>query len=261
MEKTDRVRTAAMAELAWPEVRDAIAGGYGVAVAVGATEQHGPHLPLNTDVVLPFDVLMRVAERHRVLVAPPIAYGYKSRPLSGGGQGFPGTTSLRARTLMDTLEDIVVEFMRQGFRQIMVMNWHYENAGVLYEAIDLALERRRDISNARVVLVENPFPVFDAPTMEVLFPHGFPGWDVEHASVLETSLMLALYPERVLVDRIRDDAALRHPPYDVLPGPEDFVPRSGVLSRATEGSAEKGHLVLRLLVEHITEIWETEFAR
>ena len=78
-----------IAEMTWEEVRDAIAEGYGVILMVGSTEQHGPHLPLATDTLLSLAVAKGVAERTRTLVASPLYYGYKSKPLSGGGQSFP----------------------------------------------------------------------------------------------------------------------------------------------------------------------------
>jgi creatinine amidohydrolase len=70
----------------------------------------------------------------------------------------------------------------------------------------------------------------------------FPGWDVEHAAVLETSLMLHLRPDLVRFDRAVDDAAARHPFYDVVPPPVDFVPASGTLWKATRAASDKGAL-------------------
>ena len=55
--------------------------------------------------------------------------------------------------------------------------------------------------------------------MQLLFGDEFPGWDVEHAAIMETSLMLHLRPELVLFDRAVDDEAARHPFYDVVPIP------------------------------------------
>ena len=60
-----------------------------VFLPIGATEQHGPHLPLSTDVILPESIALRVAERLGGIVAPSLAYGYKSQPKTGGGNHFP----------------------------------------------------------------------------------------------------------------------------------------------------------------------------
>ena len=231
--------TRLFAEMTWPEVEEAIGRGAGVLLPVGSTEQHGYHLPLATDAILATELALAVAEQLDFLVAPAVAYGYRSRPLSGGGQGFVGTTSLQARTLMALVEDILRELVRQGFGRIVVLNWHMENQNFVYESAYLTLEQHRDAS-ARILVAELAFKDLSPGTMELLFPEGFPGWDVEHASILETSLMLHLRPELVLFDRAVDDAAERHPWYDVLPVPEDFVPASGTLWKATQASADKG---------------------
>jgi creatinine amidohydrolase len=91
-----------------------------------------------------------------------------------------------------------------------------------------------------LLVVEAAFAELSAPVMDELFGDEFPGWDKEHAAVLETSLMLHLRPDLVLFDRAVDDEARRHPFYDVIPTPDDFVPASGGLWKATRASAEKG---------------------
>ncbi len=233
------MRTRLFAELTWPEVRDAAARGAGVIVPVGSTEQHGPHLPLNTDAVLPTELGLAVAAAHDLLVAPPVHFGYRSRPLSGGGQGFPGTISLRAQTLMMTVEDVLRELLRHGFRRLVLLNWHWENQNFVYEGAWLALEGGTR-TDARVMVVEQPFSELSGETMAAMFGDAFPGWDVEHAAIMETSLMLHLRPALVQFERAVDDEARRHPFYDVVPIPDDFVPASGTLWKATQASAEKG---------------------
>src|SRR3954463_5649868 len=238
-ESTSAQRTRRLTDMTWQEVEAAIGRDAGVVLPVGSTEQHGYHLPLSTDAVLPTELALAIAEPLDLLVAPAVSYGYRSRPLSGGGQGFVGTTSLRATTLMALVEDVLRELIRQGFGRLVVLNWHMENQNFVYEAACLALEYYPGTS-ARILVAELPFEDLSARTMEMLFPDGFPGWDVEHASILETSLMLHLRPELVLFDRAVDDEAGRHPFYDVVPVPDEFVPRSGTLWKATQASAEKG---------------------
>jgi len=228
-----------LADLTWPEVRDRAAGGAAVAVPVGSTEQHGYHLPLCTDVVLPEQLALAAAESLDLVVAPPIAYGYRSRPLSGGGERFPGTISVSGRTLMALLEDVLVGLARSGFSRLVVLNWHYENSNFVYEAAWLAHERARSDA-LRVMVVEAAFSELSDQVMTTLFGDEFPGWDVEHAAVLETSLMLHLRPDLVRFERAVDDEAARHPSYDVVPPPSDFIPESGALWKATRASAEKG---------------------
>ncbi len=179
--------------------------------------------------------------------------------MSGGGQGFAGTTSLRARTLMDLVEDVLRELVRQGFERIVVLNWHMENQNFVYESAYLTLYHHH-ASRARILVAELAFQDLSPETMELLFPEGFPGWDVEHASIMETSLMLHLKPELVLFDRAVDDAARRHPWYDVVPVPEDFVPASGTLWKATQASADKGRIAWHEIVGQMRTAISTEFA-
>jgi len=247
-----------MGEMTWPEVRDAIAEDYNVILAVGATEQHGPHLPITTDVILPLAVAKGVAERTRSIIATPIYYGMQSKPLSGGGQSFPGTTSLRGMTLIALVRDIVGEFLRQGFRKVTILTWHMENKGFTYEGADLAMQAARE-SNARILSIDSAFATVDKKLIEPMFPAEFPGWDVEHAAIIETSLMLALHPNLVRLDRIVDDEAQRHPPYDMIPATADTIPASGVLYRATLGTKAKGEQLYEMLVAGVSGAIDTEF--
>lgn len=240
-----------LADLTWPEVDAAAQRGAAVILPVGATEQHGYHLPLCTDATLAERLALEVAAALDVLVAPPVAYGYRSRPLSGGGEGFPGTVSLSARSLMALVEDVLTGLAASGFRRLVVLNWHYENSNFVYEAAWLA-QQRVGAPDLRIMVVEAAFSELSPEVMDLLFGDEFPGWDVEHAAVLETSLMLHLRPDLVLFDRAVDDEAERHPPYDVVPTPADFVPRSGTLWKATRASADKGGLAWPEIANRVT---------
>lgn len=247
-----------MADMTWPEVAQAIAENYNVLLIAGATEQHGPHLPITTDVILPLEVAKGVARRTKTIIATPLYYGMQSKPLSGGGQDFPGTTSLRGTTLIHVVRDIVGEFIRQGFKRITVLVWHMENRGFTYEGADLAMQAARG-TDARVLSMDGAFKPSDLNKIQHMFPEEFPGWDVEHAAIVETSLMLALKPDLVRVDKIVDDEAQRHPPYDMIPATPDTIPASGVLYRASLGTREKGEELYGLLVNNLTEAIQTEF--
>jgi creatinine amidohydrolase len=254
------VRTRLFADLTWPEVREAAERGAGAVLPVGSTEQHGHHLALSTDAVLPTELGLAIAEKHDLLVCPAVTYGYRSRPLSGGGQGFAGTLSVRAQTLMMLVEDVLRELLRQGFRRLMILNWHFENQNFVYESAWLATDGGAR-TDARVMVVEQPFSQLSDETMATMFPDGFPGWDVEHASIMETSLMLHLRPELVLFDRAVDDQSRRHPFYDVVPVPDDFVPASGTLWKATQATAEKGRLAWGEIVAELDAAVETDLSK
>ena len=245
-----------LAQMTWPEIRDAAAANVPVILPVGSTEQHGPHLPVSTDVLLPVGVAMAAAEQVPAIIAPPIHYGARSRALSGGGESFPGTLSVRGTTLMDTVEDVVLALARSGFRQICVQCWHWENRGFLWEPCHLA---HATLPEIRVLLLENAMPDFSADELAELFPEGFPGWDVEHASIMETSMMMVLHPELVREEEIVDDEAVRHPSWDVIPAPADFIPASGVLWHPSVSSVELGRRFIDAAAGRVVDALRTEF--
>lgn len=242
-------------EMTWPEVAQAAKENRPVVIAVGSTEQHGPHLPLNTDCVLPVAIAVEAAKQLPMVVAPPIRFGAMSRALSGGGETFSGTLSVRGTTLIATLHEVTSALARHGFKRICIQNWHYENAGFLWEAADLTHLKHPDV---RLLIVENPMPEFSAKELEAIFPNGFPGWDVEHASIMETSMMYVIRPELVRRERIVDDQAKRHPTWDVVPAPDDFIPKSGVLWHPTEANEATGRLLIDAAVKRLVLAIKTE---
>jgi creatinine amidohydrolase len=246
-------------DLSWltgAEVAAAAAADVPVVVCVGATEQHGPHLPVGTDVILPVAIATEAARRIPLLVAPPITYGAHSRPLVGGGESFPGTVSVRASVLMPQLTQVLQGLARSGFRQVVVHNWHLENAGFLWEACDLALDGQPGL---RILLLENPFPPFTPEELAELFPDGFVGWEREHASMVETSLMMVVRPDLVRTHLVADDRSARFPSWDLLPAPPDYLTASGVLAEPSRATTELGRRLLAACVERLVEAVTTEF--
>ncbi|MBS7546086.1 creatininase [Ancylobacter oerskovii] len=248
-------------ELSWPEFAAKVAAGAPVFLPLGSTEQHGPHLPLGVDVVLPTGVCERVAKAVGGLVAPTVNYGCKSMPRSGGGEQFPGTLSLDANTFALVLRDIIRNLGRQGVRRLVIVNGHYENLWPSVEGLDLALrELRRDgIDDMQVMRLEY-WDFATRPTLDKLFPDGFPGIELEHASLLETSLMLLFRPELVEMDKVPTDGPATFPTYDRFPIPTDFgLPPSGVLAVAVGSTPEKGELLMADYLTHISAAITREF--
>ena len=174
-----------------------------------------------------------------VVVAPVLAYGYRSRPLSGGGQGFPGTVSLRGATLTQVIVDIVNEFRRTGFRKIVLLAHHMENQNWIYEAAYESVGLHPS-DGARAMIIESPYPEWSPELSAVVYPDGPPPFGTDHAAIVETSLMMHVRPDLVRTDLIADDAPPRLPGYDLMPIPEGFTAASGVLSRAEGASREIG---------------------
>jgi creatinine amidohydrolase len=162
-----------LADLAWPEVAERATAGAVLAVPLGATEQHGPHLPLATDTDIAVALCRRLASaRPDVLIAPAVAYGS-----SGEHAGFAGTLSIGQAAI----EQLVLELGRSAtktFRHVLFVSAHGGNAAPVSRAVEALRSRSRDVT---------------------LFQ---PRWEGDpHAGHHETALLLALDPERVRMDR------------------------------------------------------------
>ena len=251
--------TVMMQELPWPAYRELIRGGAPVLLPVGATEQHGPHLPLGTDAMLVGELCRRAAGVAGAVVAPTLAYGAKSQCRSGGGNHFVGTTSLDGTTLIGAVRDIVCELARHGCRKLAVVSGHMENEAFLLEAVDLALRECRSRGHDGVRIVYPRFRT-SATTIDLMFPEGFPGEALEHAARMETSMMLHLFPDRVRLDLIPNEPRGEFPLHSIFPGEEAHVPPAGVLSPAKGASAAFGRILVDESVEQIAAALRGGFA-
>jgi creatinine amidohydrolase len=214
-----------------------------VFLPVGALEQHGPHLPLGTDGLLSAAVSFDTASLVGGLVAPTLSYGYKSQPKCGGGQHFCGTTSVDAATLIASVRDAVREFARHGLSKLVVVNGHYENQWFLTEACELAW-RELGASTPELRCMRTEYWDFcGIDVLDPMFPGGFPGFALEHAALIETSMMLHLHPDLVDLSLLPDDGPAYFPVYDMFPQTGHGVPPSGVLSSARGAKAEYGAVI------------------
>ena len=115
-----------LAKRTWPEARELFDERLVCLLPIGATEPHGPHLPLDTDVTIARAQAERAVERFaeegvRALVLPPVAYG-----LTRFTEGFEGRVTLRPGTLWALLEDVVQSLGEQGVRHVVFVNAHLE---------------------------------------------------------------------------------------------------------------------------------------
>lgn len=249
-------------DMTWPEAAQAIAEKRVLIFVVGTVEQHGPHLPLGVDAYLPMEIAGRVASRIGAVVAPCTNYGYKSLLRAGGGPHFPGSTGLRGRTLIALVQDLMESFIAQGWRRFLVLDWHLENTPFVFEGVDEAVRKANLGTELKVVKIDNPngLGVAARPGLEDhLFGEDFPGWAVEHASIWETSAMLAAFPELVREELIADGQPPQPFDYDVLPTPRDGAPPSGIFWKASLSTKEKGEQILEATVDGIIKVIEKEF--
>ena len=222
---------------------------------VGSLEQHGPHLPLNTDSAIAASMAGGIADQTGALVAPGLGYGYRSQPASGGGEIFPATTSLSGAGLTTATRDVLCALVRHGYRDLALVNGHFENSAFIIEAAHLATEQHPD---ARIVVL-NWWEQLRAERLDKIFDGAFPGWEAEHAGIAETSLMMHLCPDRVRTDRIEDRLAAVGPPsYTALPERAGLVDPSGVLRTAQGSSAGIGKSIYDDVVTACTAIVQHE---
>ncbi|MCC6146423.1 MAG: creatininase [Anaerolineaceae bacterium] len=247
------------AHLTWQEFDQRVKDNYIFILTVGAIEQHGLHLPIGFDYLMGHEVALELANRYPVVVMPPLQYGYRSQATVGGGDQFPGTTCVGAQALIATVRDILEELLRHGVRRIVVNNSHLENHNFLVEGIELA---RRNVNlekhGCKILLTGWGNFVQDA-TLDALFDGKFPGWDPEHAAVIETSAMLAIHPEYVDMSRLPDESCPRYPKYSIFPTPPDVVTKNGALAPAKGTSLEKGKRILQDVFNGYAEAFKTEF--
>lgn len=252
--------TVQYADLPWPEAKARLAAGTVVFLPLGSTEQHGHHMSLNVDVVLPRAIAERAARAIGGLVAPAIPYGVQSQPRTGGGHGFGGTINLTAHTFSLVVGEVVADLFRQGARRIVLLNGHYENISPSIAGVELALDRigRDKLKDLNLLRIDH-WELVRPETIDRIFPHGYPGIELEHASVLETSYMLALRPDLVDLSRALHDGPASFGPYDRFPRPNDGLPPSGVLSLTEGSTAEKGEWMLADCQAKLLEIIAKEF--
>lgn len=189
-----------------------------VLVPVGSTEQHGPHLPLDTDTRIATAVATAVARAAESVVAPPICYG-----ASGEHRGFPGTVSIGTEALVSLL----VEYGRSACDwagRLLFVNGHGGNVDALAAAVPRLRGEGRDVAWC---------------------PCASDGADA-HAGHTETSLLLHLSPELVDSTRIRrgNTATLATLMPDLRRGGVAAVSEAGVLGDPTTASAAAGERIL-----------------
>ncbi len=198
-------------------------------IPMGSTEQHGPHLPLDTDTRIARELAVRVAaELDDVLVAPALPIG-----ASGEHAGFAGTLSVG----IEVAAQMIVEIVRTAgpeFERIVVISGHGGNAAALRSAQDLCAHEGRPV--------------------EIWWPQLAEG--DAHAGRTETSVMLAVAPELVLLDRAEPGVStpVGELAAELIAGGVAAVSPNGVLGDPAGATPSEGDRILAAWLGEVVDL-------
>jgi creatinine amidohydrolase len=216
-------------------------GGLGARVAVlpvGSFEQHGGFLPLATDTIVAAAVARRLADDHGLFLLPPVTFS-----CSHEHAGYPGTVSIRARTLAALVEDVAASLRAAGTGRLAVVNGHggnYVLANVVQEA---------NAAGPRMTL----FPGH-ADWTRARHAAGLASTHAEdmHAGELEVSILLHAAPDQVRPGYRDGDHSAPDRPHLLVTGMAAYTP-TGVVGRPSLATAAKGAKLLDSLSDSFKE--------
>lgn len=218
----------ALDRLPWPEVARRLARDPRLVLPVGALEQHGPHLPLGTNTLIAEAVAERLCAELSILRAPTFSYGVNLDE----SQRFPGTAGLRRKTLHRALNELLACWEDHGVTEFVVLTAHRSDRHL--DALLLALS-----STSRTTV----FDLLAIDVGDLLQRDAGP----THAGELETSLLLHLAPERVLLSAVEDAPADARAMKRYGQGRTATPPvgSRGVVGRPSTATADTGEAILR----------------
>jgi creatinine amidohydrolase len=192
LQAANKARPVLFEELAWPAIAALVEAGETLALLpVGATEQHGPHLPASTDSEIAEAVCRAASARTGVPVLPTLRVGSSQAHTTA----WPGTLSLSPRLLIAAVVELARWVRASGFERLLVLNGHVGNVAPLRVAVD-------EIRTEGVLRVGLASWYELTPEIAATVTADADDW---HAHAAETSLMLHLRPELVVREAIRDD--------------------------------------------------------
>lgn len=247
--------------LTWEEINKAVGLKKVVILPIGAIQQHGPHLPVDTDELIVTGLALATGERQpeKILVAPTIPYSYCLESID-----FPGTVSVGSKTFMSFCVSVVKGFAYHGFDHILLLNGFPANDNLIeLVARQINLETEALCASTTWTSLLTIDPAFNPSWRE----SGFPG--SAHADELETSLYLALDALSVDLAQAVDEVPSAAPAPFVfddhfgrgtiyLPTWTSVHTTSGVMGQPSKASAEKGRRIFAEAVSQLSAVI-TEF--
>jgi len=245
----------------WEEFRDEIKEESSlILIPVGCVEEHGPHLPLNTDCIIGETICESVAQQTQIILGPPIRYG-----VSRTTQGFPGTLEIRVDTLRALTKDILYSFASQGVKILILFTWHggTSHSMILREASIEVIERVRQEHHLPATLNESQLDelpqiylfsgvrMFDGQIKNQIL--ALLDTEPSHAAELETSLMLYLQP-----DLVREDKLEHLKEFPKIPEGRIFMRGSpwlkkGLMGDASHSTKEKGKKIFEIFIKELAQ--------
>ena len=249
-------------EFTWPEIREAVAQKRVAVLPVGTVEQHGPHLPLITDVLTATEMSRLAVERipQEAVLMPPVFYSFNEHHLD-----FPGTIAVEGQTIVNYVTDIGKSLAHHGFRKILLVNGHGSNVPFL----DVAARNITNKSDAICAMVPwwNLVP---KDLLKELRESEYPG-GMAHGCELETSVLLYLRGDLVQMDKAEKDISFQATEFfywDLqAPSPVFFqewfsrYSRTGTVGDPTKASKEKGKRFVEAVVERLVALLKEFRAR
>jgi creatinine amidohydrolase len=230
-----------LVDLTRDEFAQAMREGRWLLLPFGSVEQHGPHLPLGTDLFYAEYVCLAVAERVNGLVAPGLPYG-----ICRTMRNFPGTVSLSLETFTPLIREILAEYVRHGARRLVLLAGHAEDAqeAAMREA---ALSLANADPSLRILVI-GPYAFLESVRQRA----GLTGAD-GHAGSIETSEMLTIAEDLVRLGRVPQVTRPRLSQFLVSAHPEAEFP-SGVRGDTSKVSRTLGDRALNHTVAEIVRV-------
>ncbi len=228
--------------LAWPEIAEFREKNGGLLLLpLGATEQHGPHLPVAMDTLLAEAVCHAASDATGVPVMSALRYTVSQ----GHTPKWPGTFSLRHETFIATLRDIAAWAVASGWKRILLVNAHFGNDAPARVAVDqLRLAHMGKLQIGLVHVFKLDESIWQEYTRDAA--------DL-HANAAETALMLHLYPDLVHMDRLTNSDDPDRTDSTVFSYPVAQTSLNGVTGSPSLATANEGKALFERMVSALTK--------